>query len=544
MVDTSDRVVRAALATVIQDYGWRAAATSERLRAALSDVLGPDADVYRGLLDNLVVSAEEGIPAGLRGLAPDQVDPARRDAVARLTAWGMSVATAAWIVEAWVSLLPTPTLGDQPTEPATPADAGPADAAPSDVDSVVAGPGVLGSTVADSVMPTLLPEAVGRLAPTRLPDPPAPVTEVPSAEPGSARVHRWRRRLIVIVTSVVALVAVGGGYAVAKHGDSTAGGTSPSSSPGSSSSAAGPSQAPSQAWWVLQSADSMTPTAPSTRLAMVGSAGGVQVTGLQRLRMLDDHGHAIDPAQAGVAIAFALRSLQGETARHPVKLAALDLVVAGGSTPQPITTAARSGTYVITVPEGATPQLEYDADGVRQTLSLLDGSPGAANIEVLARPTLTGTLGAGQSSVHLDATVVQEPAVMRGCASDVVVDAHTAKLLYFTPKSVIHRVPAHDHTYVYVDLDAQYPACAQRNARWQGSFYVAPSLLTLRLRPAGTSCPAVPLSSDPARPEVVFDCPATISRAVLDIGGTETLMLGSDSVQITVPRHAIDITFP
>jgi hypothetical protein len=54
----------------------------------------------------------------------------------------------------------------------------------------------------------------------------------------------------------------------------------------------------------------------------------------------------------------------------------------------------------------------------------------------------------------------------------------------------------------------------------------------------------VPLSSDPARPEVVFDCPATISRAVLDIGGTETLTLGSDSVQITVPRHAIDITFP
>ena len=51
------------------------------------------------------------------------------------------------------------------------------------------------------------------------------------------------------------------------------------------------------------------------------------------------------------------------------------------------------GTNVVGVPTSAkTVDLVTSADGVDQSLSLLDGKPGAGNIAVLARPNRFGTI--------------------------------------------------------------------------------------------------------------------------------------------------------
>jgi hypothetical protein len=134
MSDQISAVVAAALDQVLSDNGWLAGSRPAPLRAALSDVLGPEADTHRAELDALVVSAEEGIPSRMRTAGRAGAAGLASELTERLVAWGMAESLAASVVDTWASLVPetsssAPVVHDDPTVVSQSAGA-PAGAAP------------------------------------------------------------------------------------------------------------------------------------------------------------------------------------------------------------------------------------------------------------------------------------------------------------------------------------------------------------------------------------------------------------------------------
>lgn len=111
MTSASEQVVAKALGSVVRDHGWLVASHPGRLRGTLNDVLGGDSEECRGLVDAVVVSAEEGIPARIRSARSETLGEVTPELVAQLEEWGFSREWAAWVVQAWITLLhPSPTV--------------------------------------------------------------------------------------------------------------------------------------------------------------------------------------------------------------------------------------------------------------------------------------------------------------------------------------------------------------------------------------------------------------------------------------------------
>jgi hypothetical protein len=141
--------------------GW--ASQPSRLRLSLEQVLGDEARAHRTQIHQLVVAAEERIPARLSAAGDDSSALGRELAYGLASTRGWTVDAAAWAVRTWAASLGTPLD-------------------PFDVDDVIANPPpVLRTGERPVVAPTVLPDSA--VPPTQLPPPPPPAPAPPVPAP-------------------------------------------------------------------------------------------------------------------------------------------------------------------------------------------------------------------------------------------------------------------------------------------------------------------------------------------------------------------------
>lgn len=363
MSGTAQATVLAALGAVIRDHGWLVAGNPARLRATLSDVLGPHADAHRGLVDAVVVSAEEGVPAEVRAAGRAGLPDLGPALVARLVDWGMAEDRAQWVVDGWGSLLPDSTMRPTPA-PAAPA---PASTPPPPVVQPAPQP------VAATALP---PAQAPYLAPTMLPPtPPQPGAPTPTGQP-----PRRNRRTIVIAAAVAVALGLGGvATALALTGDDQDRKTT---------TAAEEPEVPRADGSELF----ITPAQPDYfgPVAMAGFRDGVALVALSEVpEVTASTGTVYAPPENGKLIGFRLGSwgCNSEFGCRSWQEARLSVEVDGEvrRLPDPNTVDA-DATYVVAVPEGtASVDLVLTSDDRRQFISLLTGEPASGNIAVLAR---------------------------------------------------------------------------------------------------------------------------------------------------------------
>lgn len=99
--------VIAALSRAVRDHGRVATTQPERIRALMSDLLGPSARELRAEVDALVIACEEGVP-GLLLASEGSPDAAVDEAVTRLEARGLQPGLAVVAVTIWAAALAVP----------------------------------------------------------------------------------------------------------------------------------------------------------------------------------------------------------------------------------------------------------------------------------------------------------------------------------------------------------------------------------------------------------------------------------------------------
>ena len=375
MSGSAESTVLAALSAVVRDHGWLVTNNSARLRATLSDVLGPEADQHRGLIDAIVVSAEEGVPAEVRAAGRAGLADVAPELTERLTEWGMARERADWVVAAWGALLPEATL--DPTIP-------PVVATPTQVPPVERA-----TNPTPATEPTALPAGLTpHLAPTTLPDhtPPAAAVDATTGEPKPNR--RRRRGLIIAVVTVLVLALGGVAAVVAMNTDDE---------PGSSASD--------------DSDDEELPSASGSELVVMGSAAAGEVTAIPPVNMggyqnavslvglsplttlLGTDGERYAAPEGGSLVGFRLADGKCELSGRACKSwseANLSVDIDGESQPLPRVYSLATATYALAIPGGASSaSLVMKSDGRSQWISLLTGDPSSGNIAVLARDKRT-----------------------------------------------------------------------------------------------------------------------------------------------------------
>ena len=394
MTRKSQEAVTAALSAVLRDHGWAVAGDAKRLRAALSDVLGADADEHRGVLDSLVVAADEGVVDELREAGREGVESVLPGQVERLAGWGLAPDLAAWAVRAWAAQLPETTLAPQPT---------PAVAWPAEEVSVTAEPPETWPRV---VAPTTLPPASttpSRVSPAA--DPvlaSADLTVIPeSLGQTNGPAHERPRvsgRGAVVVAAVVGVVLVAGGVAAAVPWS----GTAPEArTPEASRSASAFSQAgasptapppPADAGDLVVADGTRVPVA-ERRPAMAARTGGVRIAALGEVETVGIGEQERSAPDGGRLIAF--RVVDWPCERGSCRSwSTLGLEVAVGTQAQRLPREGGADTFVVAVPAAARKvDLVMKVDGTTQSLSLLTGEAGRKNIAVLARSGRVDRIG-------------------------------------------------------------------------------------------------------------------------------------------------------
>ena len=371
MSETGDTVVTEALASVIRDHGWRVAADPARLRASISDLLGSSADDHRGLVDALVVSAEEGTARTIRETGREDMPQRSAELATALETWGLTAERASWVVAAWTGLLPGRT--DVPPDTAVPRP--PATELP---------PPPHGHTPPGGSVH----ESAGA-SPTELPPPPVR-SQPPRSSTSNAGRRAPGRRTWVLAGAALVLVAGGTGIALAvSHRDDATGHRDPGGS--SQAPAAGK---PLSSGHVV-SAPKADPKRASRRAVMAGRDGGVQLRAFEPVTSVGRGRSAVLPAQGGTLVAFTLADWCPVSPCTRWQRLGLHVAVGGTSRALP----PGGPTFVVSVPRGGKDvSLVLPGRGGGQTLSLLDGRPGADNITVLTRRlTLRKTTGAADS---------------------------------------------------------------------------------------------------------------------------------------------------
>lgn len=422
MADNDDTVVSDALASVIRDHGWRVAGDPPRLRASLSDLLGPATDDHRGLVDALVVSAEEGTPGAVRDAGREALPERRAELVAALEAWGLTAERADWVLAAWTGLLPGRT--DVPPDTALPPPPATELPTPTSDDAVTAhaapvdAPG--GALLGAGAAPTELPGA----APTELPS--TAVGQTPLTPPGSKGESRPRgRRTWLVVAAAAVLVAGGTGVAVAlSNGDS------PTSQPGTGSASHAPAVGKKLPVGRVVLAAKADPTRAKRNAVMAGRAGGVRLNAFGQVPSVGSGKSAVLPADGGSLVAFTVADWCPVTKCAHWQGLGLHVAVGGSSRPLP----AGGDTFVVSVPRGEHDvALVLPGGGPAQRLSLLDGRPGPDNITVLTRRLgLTKVPGSAVSVAKSSVSFVQNSVRTNTLARHVYVTA--AELGYYDGK--------------------------------------------------------------------------------------------------------------
>lgn len=430
MADTSEDAVAQALGAVLRDHGWEVADSTRRLRGSLNDVLGARADDHRAGVDALVIAVEEAVVRDLLSVGRAGAGVSAPALTARLTEWGLDVAVAAWAVRTWADRLPVATIPPPATMPPgqEPTTLPPAGTAP-DPGVTLAPPRLPGSSEGSGVLP---PDAASdrTMAPGSAAGPTSP-----PARPDARR--RPRGRVLAVVGAVAVIAAGGIAAAVAlddagpAEGSAGRGASSTSADEPPSSPASPPSPAaPAEPGAVIAAAGARVP-ATEGDLAMAGRQGGVRVSRLGEVDSVGTGAAALSAPEGGMLIGFRLSdwACGGEECRPWGELG-LEVDVDGTRSALP---GRRSNdTFVVAVPaEASTVELVLRSDGLTQTLSLLERTPGRDNIAVLARRGRVDEVGdrftmTESTSIAFDYDGVARSSVPR----DVTVNR--AELVWFT----------------------------------------------------------------------------------------------------------------
>ena len=538
MTSNQNRVV-AALEAVLRDRGWPVATDPARLRATLSDLLGAEADEQRGALDAIVVSVAEGVSADLRDAGREGAGRVRAELVARLEDWGMAPERAAWVVDAWTSLLPETTATPPATEPP------PAPVRP----SVAPHPPTPLPPVADDV--TSMPPVEREL--TSLPPLAAELTSLPPVTPTAADSRAAlpagepdepddptgstggrRARWTWLATGTAAVVVAGTWGALAATGDDTKVPSSErstsSSSPSADTSTDASTDAEPRAMTTGRTIATGAPAAPraAETFAIAGRVGGVRLTRVGAVDQVGSGNAARVAAPGSQLLGFSLAN--GPCEERPCDdWAKLDLKVSIDGTRKPL---PRGGPdFVVAAPESSSVELVYAADGFNQRLSLVDGAPGAHNIDVLLRSDRTTQIGDTQviSPTVSDSSVLQP---------DLTVHVRKAELSFF-----------HDHDgprrpdRAYLDIDVVY---TRPGAGSEDEYQFYPSETHFI---GGDGTAYEPVDLDPADPQIqdlVFVVPANLKGGTLVIGGgAGRVATATDgfTYTLTIPRTPFPFRF-
>jgi hypothetical protein len=515
----SDEAVARALGEVLRDHGWDVAASARRLRGSLNDVLGAEADEHRAAVDAVVLAVEEGIVTDLLEAGRENLDDVLPDLTTRLAEWGLAPAPAAWAVRTWATHLPAATIKPPATTPPAPEPTAlPPAATPPEAGVTMAPPGPPQDA-------TVLPprETAGPVRPTR------PARRRPSG------------RAIAVAGAVLVLMAGGVATAMALTGDKDD--REPEQGAGASKTSAsdqteGPEPAPAPADpGVVLAAPGVEVPGVEKLLAMAGRTGGVRVARLGDVDTVVADDVERSAPEGGRLVGFRLAKWAcGSEKCRPWDELGLKVSVDGVRQPLPDAGQRSSdGTFVVAVPaEAREVDLVMRADGLTQTLSLLDAEPGRGNIAVLARSGRVDRVGARftmteRTSTPLDYDGVDRVSVPR----DVTVSR--AELTWFyddvrpsSPRRAFLKVRSH-----YTIPIGSYAGTEYAFYPWEMVFVAAD----------GTTYEARDLD-DGSGVDAVFEVPAGLTGGRLVLGGDSyAAVSGTTRFTRTLTRKSIPLTF-
>ena len=244
---------------------------------------------------------------------------------------------------------------------------------------------------------------------------------------------------------------------------------------------------------------------------MAGLTGGVQI---EKLGEVDRYGSGSDARSAPDGqklIAFQLGEASGDGSSNGPSVLGLKVVVDGG-TPEDLPDPDKIN--VIAVPSDAkTVDLVATTDGPSQTLSLLDGKPGAGNIAVLARTNRLGSFTAPGTFNFTETgggASADRPCTLTGSV---------AGLFYWVDDK--GSAAASATTNAILETDLKYTFSTDSPPPFTGSSAgdtatFEPSHLSITL-PDGQVIPAKVLSD-----RTVFEVPATFTEGTITVGGAFT----------------------
>ena len=261
--------------------------------------------------------------------------------------------------------------------------------------------------------------------------------------------------------------------------------------------------------------DGVDLTAPDGPATLSGAAAKVQVTGVAEADRVGRGDDALRPADGEVfrVFSYAITSGEGYANTAPT----LSYVVEGRDPVAVDPGLVSPGATVeglLSAPEDAAVDLVVVDDGVTQTLSLVDGTPGTDNLQVTVRANRASAAPGTQS---LPGNISRD-----GLSADAnyTLDVSAARIGWYTATDITVTPSAPNRGFLVIQdfLTAD-----------NASFIAGKppsSLYTLTL-PDGTVVPGQNLSTDPALVATAFDVPADFTTGTLTFGGTGTLNDGS-----------------
>ncbi|MEI4270295.1 hypothetical protein TEK04_01045 [Klenkia sp. LSe6-5] len=269
--------------------------------------------------------------------------------------------------------------------------------------------------------------------------------------------------------------------------------------------------------------DLVAPDGPAT---LSGAAARVTVTGVAETERTGTGDDARSPADGEVFRVFSYTISSGEGYANTAP--ELSYVVEGGdpvAVDPGLVVPGATVEGLLSAPADADVELVVVDDGVTQTLSLVDGTPGADNLQVTTRDNRASATPGTQS---LPGTISRD-----GLSADATytLEVSSARIGWYTATDISATPPAPDRAFLvlqdYLTAD-------------NASFIAGKppsSLYTLTL-PDGTVVAGQNLSPDPNLVATAFDVPAGFTDGTITFGGSGALADGST---LTFPEQR---TFP
>ncbi|SDP52187.1 hypothetical protein SAMN05660199_04116 [Klenkia soli] len=261
--------------------------------------------------------------------------------------------------------------------------------------------------------------------------------------------------------------------------------------------------------------DDVDLTTPDGLATLSGAAARVTVTGVGQADRVGSGDDAVRPADGEVFRVFRYSIGSGEGYANSAPT--LSYVVDGGDPVAVDPTLVVPGATVeglLSAPADADVQLVVLDDGVTQTLSLVDGSPGADNLQVTTRENRDSAAPGSQS---LPGSISRD-----GASADATytLDVSAVRIGWYTGTDITATPPAPDRAFLVI----------QDNLVADNASFIAgkpPSALYTLTLPDGTVVPGQNLSPDPAFVATAFDVPADFTTGTITFGGTASLADGS-----------------